>query len=107
VIVEPAFDSAVFRQDHGNSMHRDWNLLSPVAKSWFYQGCLERPFGKCVLATHKYRFSSHEGIRVEFARLPEKLCQSILCVERQSDPVIFEAELVGEQCECIFYLPFV
>src|SRR5262249_38212589 len=88
-------------------MQRDGNFLSPVAESWFYQRCLNRPFGKCVLATHKYRFCSHEGIRVEFARLPKKFCQSILFVELQSDPVIFEVELVGEQCECIVYLALV
>ena len=88
-------------------MQRDWNLLSPVAESWFYQRCLNRPFGKCVLATYKYRFSSHEGIRVEFASLPKKFCQSILVVELQSDPVIFEAELLGEQFECIVYLALV
>ena len=88
-------------------MQRDWNLLSPVAESWFYQRCLNRPFGKRVLAAHKYRFSLQEGVRVEFVRLPKKFCQSILCVELQSDPVIFEAELVGEQCECIVYLALV
>src|SRR5215472_18919370 len=49
-------------------MQRDWNLPPAVAKTWFYQGCLERPFGKRVRATHKYPFSLQDGVRVEFAR---------------------------------------
>src|SRR5215472_15138238 len=72
IVVEPACDPAVFGANHGSPMQRDWNLPPAVAKTWFYQGCLKRPFGKRVRATHKYAFSLQDGVRVEFARLPEE-----------------------------------
>src|SRR5215469_6302795 len=86
---------------------REWNLPLAVAKAWFYQGCLERPFSKRVRATHKYAFRLQEGVRVKFARLPKKFCQSVLCVELQSDPVVFEAKLVGKYCDCVLYVALV
>jgi len=82
-------------------VQREGNLSSPVAKSRFYHRCLERPCGKRLPATHKYPFSLEERIGVEFARLPEKLCQSVLCFELQPDPVVFEAELMSGACELV------
>jgi hypothetical protein len=60
-------------------MQREWNLPLAVPKSWLYQGCLERPFGKHVRATHKYPFSLHEGARVEFAPFGKSLPIGPLC----------------------------
>ena len=77
-------------------MQRKWNLPPEVAESWLYQGRLERPFSKGAIATHEDRVDLHEHIRVEFPRLSKIFCQSVLCVELQLDPVIFEAELIGE-----------
>ena len=107
IVVGPACDPAVFGVNHGSPMQRDWNPPTAVAKSWFYEGCLKRPFGKRVRATHKRPFSLQEGVRVEFARLPKKFCQSVLCFELQSDPVVFETELVGESCDCILYVALI
>jgi len=88
-------------------MQREWNLPSAVAKSWFYQGRLKRPFGKRAVAAQKDRVDLQEHIRVEFPRLLKKFCQTFLGVELQLDPVILEAELVGEYCYCILYVALV
>src|SRR5215469_5522579 len=55
IVVRPACDPAVFGEHHGSPMQREWNLQPVGAKSWFYQGCLKRPFGKHAVAAHKDR----------------------------------------------------
>src|SRR5262249_39545847 len=42
-----------------------------------------------------------------YERPPKKFCQLILCVELQSDPVVFEAKLVGEYCHGVLYVALV
>jgi hypothetical protein len=60
-------------------MQRKWDLPPEVAKSRLYQGCLERPFSKGKIATHKGGVDLHEHIRVEFPHPSKKFCQSVLC----------------------------